>query len=501
MCFVAPIPSPAALAPVDAGELAGQALADLRDDLGELGFVARSARARVRSAAAELERVESDLQPATLAVLRDQLGSADGRLRALCGRLSRAAARSDLDDLAATKAAVADQLRAESGLVGALATAADWQSPSFLHSISPAAGRHAGRIAPHWTDYKRDRHLDAAEYERAYVEELIDGPPDVRALLTSCGMAAFTTIVGSLHMAHRLAGPLLLGHGLYHETKELLERSFPGAVCQVDERDTRALLRTIRTLRPSAVFLDTLCNTRWAPLPDVAAVLGELRDRDMVVVLDNTALSAGFQPFRLLGAAEHPRLIVFESLLKYPQLGLDRVNAGVILGRGADAEALERDREHLGTNIGDAAVQSLPPPSRRVLERRLARLGRNAELLARRLAAATSGHSAVRVFHPALAEHPEQKSARGRPFRGACVSIASTPERERRFMAGAFAEARARGVPLIGGSSFGFDVTRLYLTAARTHHGEAFVRVAAGTEDRMAVEELAGVLAAALARS
>jgi cystathionine beta-lyase/cystathionine gamma-synthase len=474
-------------------ELAARALADLRDDLGELRFVARSARTRVRSAAAELERVRADLQPATLAMLLEQLSAADARLRDLCRRLSRA------DDLAATKAAVADQLRAEYGLMGALVTAADWQSPSFLHSVRPAAGRQEGRIAPHWTDYKRDRHLDAADYERAFVEEFVDGPPDVRALLTSCGMAAFSTILGSLHMAHRLTGPIVIGHALYHETKELLQRSFPGAVCQVDERDTATLLRTIRTLRPGAVFLDTLCNTRWAPLPDIPAVLAELRDRDVVVVLDNTGLSASFQPFRLLGATDRPRLIVFESLLKYPQLGLDRANAGVILARAADAEALERDREHLGTNIGDAAVQSLPPPSRRVLERRLARLGRNAELLARRLAAVAAGDSAVRVVHPALAERSAQKAAR--PFQGACVSIASTPDRERRFVAAAFAEARRRGVPLIGGSSFGFDTTRLYLTAARTHHGESFVRVAAGTEDRLAVEELGDVLASALGRS
>jgi hypothetical protein len=68
-------------------------------------------------------------------------------------------------------------------------------------------------------------------------------------------------------------------------------------------------------------------------------------------------------------------------------------------------------------------------------------------------------------------------------------------------VAAAFAEARRRGVSLIGGSSFGFDTTRLYLTAARTHHGESFVRVAAGTEDRLAVEELGDVLASALGRS
>jgi cystathionine beta-lyase/cystathionine gamma-synthase len=483
------IASPALPAPAPA------ASADLRDDLDELGFLARSARVRLRAAAAELEQARADLQPRTLTMLLEQLTAADARLRELCRQLSRGR------DLAATKAAVADQLRAEYALVGALVTAADWQSPSFLHSVRPATGRQGGRIAPHWTDYKRDRHLDAAEYERAFVEELVDGPPDVRALLTSCGMAAFTTIVGSLHMAHRLTGPIVIGHALYHESKELLERSFPGAVCHVDERDTSALLRTIRTLRPSAVFLDTLCNTRWSPLPDVAAVLDELGERDAVVVLDNTGLSAGFQPFRLLQGAERPRLIVFESLLKYPQLGLDRAGGGVILARAADAEALDRDREHLGTNIGDAAVQSLPPPRRRVLERRLARLGRNARLLAGRLAAEAEGDPAVRVAHPGLPDHPSHGIACRLDFQGACVAIASTADRERRFVATAVAEARRRSVPLIGGSSFGFDTTRLYLTAARTHHGESFVRVAAGTEDWPAVEELGDVLASALGRS
>jgi cystathionine beta-lyase/cystathionine gamma-synthase len=463
--------------------------ADLRDDLGELLFVARSVRARVRRAASELDSVRHELHAGTLAMLLDQLSQADARLIAL----SRQVCGETPD-----KAAIADQLRAELALVGALVTAADWQSPSFLHSVRPAAGRQAGLIAPHWTDYKRDRHLDAFEYERAFVNELVDGPPDVRALLTSCGMAAFTTILGSLQMARRLSGPVVIGRALYHETKELLQRSLPGAVREVDERDTAALLRALGSVRPSAVFLDTLCNTRSAPVPDVMAVIAALRGRDVVLVLDNTGLSASFQPFQLLRPEDRVRLIVFESLLKYPQLGFDRTGAGVILARAADAEPLERDRERLGTNIGDAAVNALPPPNRDVLDRRLARLGRNAALLAERLAAAAEGDPAVLVVHPGLAGHPSHAIARRLAFQGACVAIASTPARERRFVSGAFAEARRRGVPLVGGSSFGFDTTRIYLTAACTSHGESFVRVAAGTEDRLAVEELADVLVAAL---
>jgi cystathionine beta-lyase/cystathionine gamma-synthase len=476
-----------------------EAIADLREDLGELLFVARSARARVRTAVSELRAARAELHPATLAALLEQLSAAEARLRGLCRRLhALREAEERASELAAAKAAAADLLRAEHAVVGALVTAADWQSPSFLHSIRPAAGRQAGRIAPHWSDYKRDRHLDAREYERAYVEELVDGPADVRAVLTGSGMAAFATILASLHMAGRLTPPIVIGRALYHECKELIERALPGAVFQVHEEDTGALLRALTTLRPSAVFLDTLCNTRWAPLPDVPAVLGALHDRDAVLVLDNTCLSASFQPFRLPHAADRVHLVVFESLLKYAQLGLDRANAGVILARGDDAERFEHDRERLGTNIGDAAVQTLPCPSRRVLERRLARIGRNAGLLAERLAGAAGAAPAVRVVYPGLPEHPSHAVASGLRFRGGCVTVASTPERERRFVAAALAGARRRGVALIGGSSFGFDTTRVYLTAARTRHGESFVRVAAGTEDRRAIDELAGVLVEAL---
>jgi hypothetical protein len=67
-----------------------------------------------------------------------------------------------------------------------------------------------------------------------------------------------------------------------------------------------------------------------------------------------------------------------ESLLKYAQLGLDRANADVIVAQARDAEMLEGYRKHLGTNIPDVAVHTLPPPDRGVLERRLARLERNA---------------------------------------------------------------------------------------------------------------------------
>jgi cystathionine beta-lyase/cystathionine gamma-synthase len=287
---------------------------------------------------------------------------------------------------------------------------------------------------------------------------------------------------------------------VYHESRLLLERTLPARLRLVDESDTGALLRAIDELRPSALFLDSLSNTRWMPVPQLAAVIERLRGTDTYLVLDNTGLSVTCQPFAL--ARGSVRLLVFESLLKYAQLGLDRVNAGVIVARSEDAQLLARYREHLGTNVGDVAVHALPPPDRRVLERRLARLQRNALLFAERLRHA--GGDAVDVIYPGV--RAGVVSGAGLAFRGGCLSLVYRhgDERlvpERALLERAITEAGRRGLALLGGSSFGFDTTRIYLTAEGAEYGEPFLRIAAGTEHRLAAEALAEAFADALRKA
>lgn len=477
---------------------------ELRERLEELLVLAREGRERSQQALRDLELAQLELSDGTMAVLEALLrrclssyGEAGTRLLALRARSTDAEV--DLRALEDERSDLFQLLRCLQGVVAALATAGDWQSPSFGHSTRPAAGRQVGRIEAFRNDYKRDRHLDADAYERAYVREFTGGL-DVRALLTSCGMAAFTTLLLYLRMEGKLERPVLAGAGLYHETKLLLERALPGSVRYMDERDTPALLRAIDELAPSAVFLDSLSNTAWMPVPELAPLIERLRGASTYLVVDNTGLSAACQPFALAG--ESVRLLVFESLLKYAQLGLDRVNAGVIVARADEAALLDDYREHLGTNVADVAVYALPRPDRRVLERRLQRLQRNALLLARRLSERSK--PSVTVIYPGLPSHPCARDAAGLPFRGGCFSIVFGDRdrrlrRERALVDATLAEAEKRGVPLLAGSSFGFDTTRIYLTAARAAHCEPFVRIAAGTEHRLALEPLAEALAAALA--
>ena len=492
-------------AAVSAPDLVGLALADLDGDLGELTFLCGAAQQRL----AEFEAALGAACPhrRTRELLARAVASARRRFRVLAEQIralrteARCAppSRSLVDRLAAERASVADRMRAEQALLAGLIAAPDWQSPSFLHSRTPAAGRHGDRVEAHWNDYKRDRHEDAEAYELSYVERMVDGAAGVRALLTGCGMAAFTTVLYWLLAGGKPSGPVLAGRGLYHESRLLLERMLADRLRLVDEADTPALLSAIDDLRPRAVFLDSLSNTSRMTVPDLAAVIERMRGTETRLIVDNTCLSLGCQPFALAG--ENVRMVVFESLLKYGQLGMDRANVGVILARGQDAEALDGYREHLGTNVPDVAVHSLPPPDRGVLGRRLARLQRNAIHLAHRLD--ERAPPGVAIVYPGIGPHRGGAGAARLPFRGGCLAVVLRDhrrrlERQRRLVEAAVAEAARRDVRLHAGSSFGFDTTRVYLTAARAECGTPFVRIAAGTEHRIELESLAEALAAAI---
>jgi cystathionine beta-lyase/cystathionine gamma-synthase len=493
-------------------ELLCESVWDLAADLEDLAGLARRTCARIDGALEELEPHAGRGSEAVdelvrlrrrLAMLRDQLLT--DRELAPAALLTEAL----VDRLAAGKHEAVEALRTLRSFVAAAVTATDWQSPSFGHSVAPQAGRFAGRVTEHRDDYRRDRHADAAWFERAFVHEYVDADVPVRGLMTGCGMSAFTTILGWLLLEVRPEGPVLLGRRSYHECRDLVLRAFPGRVVEVDEGDPRAVVEAMAPRRPGAVFLDSLCNATGMDLPDVAGVAralaaGRTGGEPSLLVLDNTGRSCSFQPFLLPEVASGVvRLVVHESLTKYAQFGLDRVAAGMILVSAGDGEALDGFREHLGTNAGDQAPYLVPEPDRAALERRLRRLGRNAEALASHVGEVASREPeaiTVRAVHPALAEHRGHGVATELWFRGGCLELDFGPGTQSadrsRFASRLLEDARRRSVPLVAGASFGFDVTRVYVTAADAAAGTPFVRIAAGTEHRLGLERLKAVLEA-----
>jgi cystathionine beta-lyase/cystathionine gamma-synthase len=494
--------------------LRAASLEDLRADFAELAAIGTSARARLARSLVDLDRAGPHLQHATrheiARAVHAEMHHYGAQLRGL-EQLQREAtgvpSAALLRRLTTRKHAHAERLRARQALTAALIVATDWHSPSISHAVRSAAGRHTGRVHAYHDEYKRDRHPDAGELEEAWLREYVDNPygHDVRAVATSSGMAAFTTILGCLLMEPGPHRPVLVGTSTYHECRELIMRSPLGArALLVEETDTKRLLRAIDEHRPEVVFLDSLCNAAGLALPDLPRVIAHLARSDRLVrlVIDNTGRSATFQPLALAPSAINVELVVFESLTKYAQLGLDRTAAGMIIAPRPLADRLDVCREHLGTNLTDLAAHQIPAPNRQLLQARLTRLSRNARELAVFLAERYDRRGLpVRVAHPGLPEHPSFPVARTLSFQGGTFGLVpedDTHEPRVRLVKAILYEARRRRVPLVEGTSFGFDTTRIYLTASGTGHGVPFVRVAAGSEHRLGIEALKRVLVAAV---
>jgi cystathionine beta-lyase/cystathionine gamma-synthase len=263
----------------------------------------------------------------------------------------------------------------------------------------------------------------------------------------------------------------------------------------LEEHPDGAFAAAIERLRPACVVLDAVATEYGAAVPDlggIARALARARPGAWLVV-DVTGAPLAPSPLALAEVRGGSlRILGLESLTKHAQLGLDRVTAGAIYASHSDVTALDELREHLGANIADASVHALPTPQRAVLARRLARHARNASLLAYALAVAAPPW--IEVAHPALASHP----GHGRqPATWLTLRMGSW-ERACAFVDAALAHARACGVALVEGASFGLDTTRIYAPSPGEGSPCGFVRVSAGIEHAEALRQLAAVLVRAL---
>ncbi len=495
-------------------------LADLRDDLADLASIAESGGGQVLRHKARLERTAEHYRPETHAFLSKQAeglwSEYQGLTRRIHSALGETSAWTDADvpRLTDLKHTAADLLRSFQANLAFVLSAGDWQSPSFLHSMVSQAGAQTGKIVANQNDYKRDGHLDEKSYAERFSAEYLRGTSvfSPETYVTSSGMAALATLVFYLQADGKARGPILAGESIYFENKIVLEKAFPGQVTYANESNASAFLDAARRLRPQAVFLDSLCNSDTLDVPNLSKIIPGLISilpRAAHIVVDNAGLAVSCRPSDYLPTiGRHARLYVIESLNKFHQFGFDRVTGGVVwTPRSFLPTAFNRSRVHLGTMMPDASVLAMPEPSRDLLNRRMVRMGRNAMTLADRIEAHLAAHPSDAVSHvvyPGLRTHSSAAWAKTRWFHGCSLVLAFQPKRQdvptyRKFVGLAIAAARDAGVPLVAGTSFGFDVTRVYLTAEHaTDVTKPFVRISVGTETASEIDAIGSAFISAI---
>lgn len=404
-------------------------------------------------------------------------------IRTMIGKLTSAHQSSDPQTLRLLKREALILYRTLLIETAVRAVSTNWQSPSGMHAIHDEAGNESGRIRLTMNDYKRDYHHDAIPYEQAFRHAYIDGlvTLGVHVYLVSSGMAGLTTILSYLQGEQYLNGTIVAGANTYFQSKGLILNAAGERAIQVAESDTNSILKLITTKKPTAIFLDSLTNSATMAAPDLTVILKHLiktTRHDMALVVDNTGLSTGFQPMNaILGRNLHLRLVAYESLNKFHEFGADRVTAGIIWAYGSGTEKLFDYRKNCGTNIPDLSAHALPYPNRKLLERRLSRMNRNACFMADQL-----------------------KDTADVSFANGCLvavrfgSARQTIKKSQMMIKRAMSSAQRQHVPLVAGTSFGFDTTRVYLIASRTKYGEPFLRIAAGTEDMDLLEKITAII-------
>jgi len=482
-----------------------QSYQDLMDDFAELRAIVGD---NIKRLVGLKKPLEKHVRPGTANVLTEFIASTITNYQKLDNDLKTLLSMGVEEDVRraiAEKKRIADVVRSLQGVTGSLLASTDWQAPSFASAEQSQAGTQTGQITGTVNDYKRDHHTDATNYERRWRQAYIDAPfrfpPQV--YVTASGMAAFSTVLTTLATEDKINGPILAGQACYFENKLLLEKIFPGQIQYVDEMDTESVLAAMNELQPAAIFFDTLGNTEDVAAPDMARLVPKMIEaikRPTILVLDTTGTATSYQPLR-----DFPRgpcklsLIVVESLLKYHQFGFDRVSAGLMWRTGLTPLGIFGNRMHLGTGLVDASVLALPQPNRKLFDKRLARMSRNANLVAKALdehARTTKMTALAEVVYPGLPSHPAYEWMSKRDFQGSFLVFKLKPQYcftayYKKFLKLVVDEARKAGVDLNGGSSFGFDTTRVYLTALYARdHAAPFIRISVGTETLYEVEKL-----------
>lgn len=468
---------------------------ELAQDFETLSFLATSIRDRLSEFQSVLEKHPKFFHPAVKEML----------LQIQIPPLSLRGGKEELhiEQLISHKKQTIDQLRTLYSMIAGFITSADWQSPSFDHSLFSEAGRRTGTIHGTYNDYQRDHHPDAEHYERSFRSEYIDAGLHfpVHVYATTSGMAAFSTIVASLKLHIGSTGTVLAGEGSYFENKFVLRQAFGDRVQFVNEMSTEEILMITKRDQPLVLFFDTLSNTESMSMPDLKTLirrLGEVVDQPTYLVLDNTGLATSCQPLQNFPHFSKLRLIVMESLNKYHQFGFDRVTGGIMWTSGM-VDTLFSSRMHLGTNIPQASVLALPPPNRTFLERRLARINRNTFFLAQALdqAIRSNPRSVLsHVVYPGLSSHPSYAWAKEQSFHGGYFVLSFKPEyqnvsRYLTFLNATIKKAKESQIDLNAGTSFGFDTTRIYLTARHANKdSKPFLRISPGTECQWEMEKI-----------
>ncbi|MFC7613531.1 PLP-dependent transferase [Actinokineospora soli] len=259
--------------------------------------------------------------------------------------------------------------------------------------------------------------------------------------------------------------------------------------------------------RPKVVFADPIANSARQRMVDIPVLLRRLREvvtSRTTVIVDGTMLAAAL-PADLLRSDDKLEILYYESCTKYMQLGMDASLAGLVAYPRDLHDRLDQLRRNTGTVLYRHNAELFPRYDRAFLRRRMHRICDNAIAMAQALHSDARVRDAGVVVYPALPHHPDRTLAAKLPYAGGVVTflLHEDGRNNKPELHGVIelilANARARGVQLTKGVSFGYAVPRVWVQDI-TDDDPWFIRLYAGDRGEE-VDEVAAAVADAIAEA
>ncbi len=374
----------------------------------------------------------------------------------------------------------------------------DWQSPSYLQSVPMGNNRLSEGTSEHAWNYKRDGHLDALDYERAFIQEYAEHLQSQRlnSYLANSHMAALTTVLQWLAHEVELGKDALVLHPVQLETLKLTQAFFPNAQ-ELKASGCDEILAYLRKENPTLLLCEAINNTQEIVASKISVALKwacNEATQPIALVLDTSSLPVALFPERMLSdLPEHVSVLFVEDLVRHHQFGLDTVSGGMIVADMSCElqESFRLSRARIGTNVTDTSVGSLPKPNRQRLLSRLCRHSNNVKMLSTQLEAAANQPAAVIRSVSWL----DCGSNVCPSFHGSALTVRlhrafRSVNYYRQFCARLIESAKAQNLHLSSRPDFGFDATSICVTMPGDMTAEPCLTIAVGTETSAEVESL-----------
>lgn len=383
-----------------------------------------------------------------------------------------------------------------------ITSAFDWQSISYDSSKRTQVFNYKEIGYKGVLGYKRVHYPELIEYEKDFLDEFIvnnNKELDLVCLMTSSGQGASLTLMGVILNEISNTPKVLLSKNTYYETQVLFAKNKSCTCVFFNEDEEGSIIQQIIDENVDVLLVEPYYCGESISFLDIHSLICKINkiklQKSIYILIDASMMSGAIQPFSQIISNPNIEIFLFESMVKYREFGLDKVNAGFLVAPKKYLRRLISSRAVTGTILHSADLNLLPRINKCQFDIRMRTIFRNTKYLSQELQdfASANEHLLVSgVEYPGIPQHRHYNRFNDSdyPYLNGIVNIKFDNDYYKNFATMLFfiskimEDAKSAGLSVAHGTSFGFDYTRLAI--ADTSGGDfqhPFIRISVGREN------------------